>query len=243
MSPVIKNAFFLIFAIIAFSHKVAFAEISKEIYKKAADLLAAENDYINQRAKNNWEKIYSYQNPRYKRKISIEEFKYFNGRLDFYYREKSKAHISGARLLSVEEIKSKKTPKDILGFPIRPRYRWIINPLFTFRKYEVLQILISKDGKRAKANWLLEGREQIDPRWTRSFIDFPVRRPYVDFWESTEEGWRIAVSALFQNISGQKTIHHLVPFDKEKWDHSDFFVLRPEDIKRNNPVTKKGSDS
>ena len=49
MSPVIKNAFFLIFAIIAFSHKVAFAEISNGSQFLCEASLAFTREFWNER--------------------------------------------------------------------------------------------------------------------------------------------------------------------------------------------------
>ncbi len=242
MNPLAKIISFILL-ISASCFSIVFAEVSPENYEKAAQVLRAEKDYILQRAQKNWPKIYNYQHPRYKNKISLEEFKYFNGRLDYNFREKSRAHISGAKYPSAEEIKKQGSPKDLMGFPIRPNYRWIIISLFTFEGHKIERIYMSRDGQRAKVQWQLKGREQLDPRWARGFYDYPVKRIYFDFWEMTEEGWRIAVAALAHNVSGRKTIHHLVPHNKEEWDKTEFISMTPEEVKSNNPALKKGGTS
>ncbi|PIQ99449.1 MAG: hypothetical protein COV66_11520 [Nitrospinae bacterium CG11_big_fil_rev_8_21_14_0_20_45_15] len=235
----LAKVIFLIFLISTYNFSIVFAEISPDIYKKSAQLLTLEKDYILQRAQQNWSKIYNYQHPRYKHKISFEEFKYFNGRLDFNFREKTPAHISGARIPTAEEIKKRGSRKDIMGIPVKPHYRWLIIPLFTYKGHEIERIYISPDGQRAKIQWHLEGREQLDPRWARGYYDYPVRRIYFDYWEMTEEGWRIAVAALAHNVSGHKTIHYMVPADQAEWDRTEFIELTPAEINTNNPAQTK----
>jgi hypothetical protein len=236
---VLAKIIIFVFVILTFNFSIVFAEVSPDIYKKSEQLLTLENDYILQRAQQNWINIYNYQHPRYKQKISLEEFKYFNGRLDFNFRKNRPAHISGARIPTAEEIKKRGSRKDIMGIPVKPQYRWLIIPLFTYKGHEIERIHISSDGQRAKIQWHLEGREQLDPRWARGHFDYPVRRIYFDFWEMTEEGWRIAVAALAHNVSGRKTIHHMIPDNQAEWDKTEFIELTPAEIKTNNSALKK----
>ncbi|QPJ64229.1 MAG: hypothetical protein G3M78_01960 [Candidatus Nitrohelix vancouverensis] len=196
----------------------------------ARNLLALEKDFIHQRIKEDWEAIYQYQHPKYREKISIEEFKFFNGRLSYNYRELADAHISGAKPPPVEYIKKSGHQRDMLGFPIPFKFRWVANPLFKMQSHSIDKVAISKNGALAKVEWKVNGLERVDPRFTRMDISYEIQLPFIDYWENTSEGWRISLLTLAPNISGGPLINYLIPNDNSAWKQSDFIEWDAEHL-------------
>ncbi len=110
----------------------------------------------------------------------------------------------------------------MLGFPIPFKFRWLANPLFKMNSHSIQSVALSKDGGMAKIEWQVNGREKVDPRFTRMDIDYEVNVPFVDYWENTSEGWRISLLTLAPNISGGPLINYLIPNDNSAWKKSEF---------------------
>ena len=68
-----------------------------QLIEEARVLAEREAIFVNARLKNDWEKIYDFQHPNFRKKISRDEIKYFEGWAAYDYREQAKAnaHISG----------------------------------------------------------------------------------------------------------------------------------------------------
>ena len=93
----------------------SWAQVSDKFLKEAKTLAKMEDDYFKKRLNNDLKGVYNYQHPVYKEKISIEEFLYFEGRLELDYRNGAGAHISGGMIPSMEHIKKNTVKKDEIG--------------------------------------------------------------------------------------------------------------------------------
>ena len=146
-----------LFFLVVVSEK-SWGEVSDEVLEEAKTLAKLEDYYFKKRLDNDLKGVYQYQHPAYKEKISVEEFLYFEGRLLSNYREGVQAHISGAMIPTLENIKKNTGKRDVLGFPRPSRFKWFVNPFINIKGYSLEQFSISKDGKFAMTEIKLTGR-------------------------------------------------------------------------------------
>jgi hypothetical protein len=223
-----KLTFLLVAMIISFStfwHESGIAnelQGSFSISNEAKKLAAIEKDYFHKRLNNNWTGIYQYQNPRFKTKVSAEEFEYFEGRVVAGYR--TNGHISGGLLPSREYIKANPRRNDALGFPRTMQYKWYFSSHIKIMDYILETIDISKDGKYARASITLTGREILPKHLFRHEYKMDFERPWVDYWEKVNGQWKVALLKRKSNISGTK-VHYFVPNRIEDWDKKEFIQI------------------
>ena len=111
---------------------------------------------FNARMNVDWEKIHGFQHPEFRKKISVDEIRYFEGWVASDYREKAKqnAHISGAYVPSVDYMEKNVHKKDPLGFPVKRRYAWSGNPFIKIKTFSIHACGYIKSGFFSKSNLL-----------------------------------------------------------------------------------------
>ena len=167
MLSVIKlKVFFVagIFLLTALAQSPIFAgEVPKDFIQLSKKIYNMEEDYWKKREKSEWQAIYEYQHPKFKKKVSIEEFRYFEGRVAHNYRVEMGKHISGMMVPPIEDIKKRQSKKDILGFPIQPKYKILSNGLMKIQNHAVDRIYISKDKKYARVVLKVDVKGRLNP--------------------------------------------------------------------------------
>jgi len=235
----LKQGFILIFlaflfSIISIQSVYAQNVITSQLNREAIILLDEEKKLLNARIKEEWEIIYSLQHPDFRKKVSVEEVKYFEGWVTNDYREKAKqnAHISGAFVPSLDFIKKNPNKKDPLGFPVLRRYKWSEDPFLKIKSYSVEKIFISTDGKYAKVETMLKGRQRLNPALTRGGdYEFAAQYPLTDYWEKVRGDWVITLLSIPINTSGRGIIKYYVPNSKSSWGKAEFLEINLEDLK------------
>ena len=131
--------------------------ITPQFNEEAQVLFDREKQLFNARINLDWEKIHGLQHPDFRKKISVDEIRYFGGWAASDYREKAKqnAHISGAYVPNVDYMKKNVYKKDPLGFPVKRRYKFSEDPYLKVKTFSLEKISISTDGKYAKAKALM----------------------------------------------------------------------------------------
>ena len=165
--------------------------------------------------------------------ISVEELQYFEGFVASDYREKSKqnAHISGSFVPSLDYIKINQKKKDPLGFPVTRRYKWSDDSYLKIKSSSLEKISISKDGKYAKVDMMLKGRQRLNPAIVRNDIEFDAQYPSIDYWEKINGSWVITLLSTPVNTSGTGILKFLVPNNKSGWGKAEFVEINSADLK------------
>ena len=200
----------------------SWAEVEDSVLKEAQKLNKLEKEFFKKRLKDDLKGAYQFQHPEYKKKVSVEEFLFFEGRVLAGYRNGVEGHISGGIFPPVEYIKKNFTKKDALGFPRPNYYKWFYNPFIEVKNYELTKISISKDGKYAMVKIMLKGRERINPALVREDIAFDMTRPHVDYWEKVNGKWVITVLADASSISGGMKTLYFIPNNNEAWEKKEY---------------------
>ena len=209
------------------------AEISEsQLIEEARVLAEREAMFVNARLKNDWEKIYDFQHPGFRKKISIDEIRYLEGWAAYDYREQSKinAHISGFFTPTLAFMKKNPNKKDPLGFPVPRKYSWSKNPFIEIKRHTLKNISISKDGKYAKVKVTLEGRERINPILARGLYEFDSEYSLTDYWEKVDGSWFITLLSKPVVISGVSILNYFVPNDKSGWEKTKFVEIDPKNL-------------
>ena len=117
--------------------------------EEAKILSDKEGQLFSARKKEDWGKIHGLQHPDFRKKVSADEIRYFEGWVASDYREKAKqnAHISGAFVPTLDFIKKNPNKRDPLGFPVPRRYKWSDDPFLKIKAYSLEKVSISADGK------------------------------------------------------------------------------------------------
>ena len=203
-----------------------------QLIEEARVLAEREAIFVNARLKNDWEKIYDFQHPNFRKKISIDEIRFFEGWAAYDYKEQSKinAHISGFFTPTLAYMKKNPNKKDPLGFPVPRRYRWSKNPFIEIKRHSLENISISKDGKYAKVKVMLEGREKINPALIRGLFEFDSKYSLTDYWEKVDGSWFITLLSKPVAISGVSVLNYFVPNDKSGWEKTKFVEIDPKNL-------------
>lgn len=228
LNVLIKKIFFLAgaFLLIVFAqHPVSATEVSKDFIQLSKKLYTMEEDYWKKREKSEWQAIYDYQHPKFKKKVSIEEFKYFDGRVAHNYREEQSKHISGMMVPTLEQIKGNQNKKDILGFPIHPTYKILSNGLMTIQSHKVDKIYISKDKKYARAVLKVDVKGQLNPGIVRGNVPYQTTLEIEDFWEYQDGEWVIPLLENPVNMSGIPTSFYYKPENLKEWEQMEFIEI------------------
>ena len=176
-----------------------------------------------------WEALYEFQHPEYRRNVSFKEYLYKEGRGDFTYRKKPLNHLSGGLTPSVKAIRKNPQQKDVLGFPRPHHYRWFTTPFITVKSYHLEKVAITKDGNYAMVSFKLKGREQLNPALFRQRIEFDVEKPYTDYWEKVDGKWVITLLTHPASVSGGR-IWYYIPNNHEGWAKMNFESVEAKDI-------------
>jgi hypothetical protein len=211
----------VLFFLVVVSEK-SWGGVPDEVLKEAKTLAKIEDDYFKKRLNNDLKGAYQFQHPAYKKKISLEEFLYFEGRLLSSYRKVLKVHISGLMIPSLEHIKKNTGKRDVLGFPRSSRYKWFENPFIKVKGYSLEQISISEDGKYAMTEIMLTGIEQLNPALVRGNIAFEMKRTHIDYWEKVNGQWVITVLIDNSSISGAKKTLYFIPNNNDAWKKMEY---------------------
>ena len=208
--------------------------ITPQLTEDVRVLFDREKQLFNARKNVDWEKMHSFQHPDFRKKISVDEMRYFEGWAASDYREKAKqnAHISGAYVPSVDYMKKNIYKKDPLGFPVKRRYVWSGNPYLNIKTFSLEKISISTDGKYAKLKVMLKGRERLNPAITRGGLyEFPAQYSTTDYWEKVNGNWVITLLSKPANLSGTGSLKFFVPNNKSGWGKAEFVEINPLDLK------------
>ena len=199
---------------------------------EAIILFEKEKQLFSARQKRDWKKIHAFQHPDFRKKISVNEIKYFEGWVTEDYREKSKqnAHISGSFVPNLDYIINNPNKMDPLGFPVPRRYKWSENPFFKVKTLDIKKYLISTDGKYAKVEMMIKGRERLNPALVRGDFEFDAQYPLTDYWEKVDGNWVITLLSKPVNTSGAGLLLHYLPNDKSGWEKMDFVEINPVDL-------------
>ena len=199
---------------------------------EAIILFEKEKQLFSARQKRDWKKIHAFQHPVFRKKVSVNEIKYFEGWVTEDYREKSKqnAHISGSYVPPVDYIIKNPNKKDPLGFPVPRRYKWSENPFFKVKTLDIKKYLISTDGKYAKVEMMVKGRERLNPALVRGDFEFDAQYPLTDYWEKVDGNWVITLLSKPVNTSGAGFLKRYFPNNKSGWEKMDFVEINPVDL-------------
>ena len=208
--------------------------ITPQLTEDVRVLFDKEKQLFNARKNVDWEKMYSFQHPEFRKKISVAEMQYFEGWAASDYREKSKqdAHISGAYIPSVDYMKKNIYKKDPLGFPVQRRYVWSGDPYLNIKTFSLEKISISTDGKYAKVKVMLKGRQRLNPVLVRGgHYEFAAQYSTTDYWEKVNGNWVITLLSEPAHTSGTGILKFFVPNNKSGWGKAEFVEINPLDLK------------
>jgi hypothetical protein len=206
--------------------------IGFQLIEEARVLAEREAIFVNARIKNDWEKMHDLQHPNFRKKISKDEMKYFEGWAAYDYRDQAtiNAHISGFFVPTVAYMEKHPNKIDPIGFPVPRRYRWSKNPFIKIKRHSVENISISKDGKYAKVKVMLEGRERMNPAIVRGLIEYDSKYSLTDYWEKVDGSWFITLLSKPVAISGVSVLNYFVPNDKSGWGKASFVELDAKNL-------------
>lgn len=193
-------------------------------------LIKTESQYLDARLNDKWEMIYSFQHPDFQKSVSLEEFKYFRGKVFINYRKDQYFHrISGAPSYpSVEEIK--KTPREtgFMGITFPTVYHFFQNPLARAESYKLKKVLIANNDTLGKAIVRISIAERLPILFRMADTKIKRETIYIDYWEKVNGKWFITLMKTFSesrpHISGGQTKQkeHLIPRDISPWEKAQF---------------------
>jgi hypothetical protein len=206
--------------------------IKSQLIEEARVLAEKEAVFVNARLKNDWGKIYNVQHPDFRKNISMDEIRFYEGWAAYDYRENAKinAHISGLFTPTLDFIKKNPNKKDPLGYPVPRKYSWSKNPFIEIKRHSLENISISKDGKYAKVKVMLEGIERVNPVIARGLVQFGSKYSLTDYWEKVDGIWFITLLSKPVAISGVSALNYFVPNDKSGWAEANFVEVDPKNL-------------
>ena len=208
--------------------------ITPQLTEDVRVLFDREKQLFNARKNVDWGKMYSFQHPDFRKKVSVDEMRYFEGWAASDYREKAKqnAHISGAYVPSVDFMKKNIFKKDPLGFPVKRRYKFSEDSYLKIKTFSIEKISISTDGKYAKLKVMLKGRQRLNPAVVRGgHYEFAAQYSTTDYWEKVNGNWVITLLSAPANLSGTGILKYFVPNNKSGWGKAEFVEINPLDLK------------
>ena len=223
----------LLFSAISIQSVSAGNTITSSLINEAIILSDKVGGLINARINVDWEKMYNIQHPDFRKKISLDEMRYFEGWVASDYRKKAKqnAHISGAFVPTLDFIKNNPEKRDPLGFPVPRRYKWSEDPFLKVKTYSIEKISISTNRKYAKVAVMIKGRQRLNPAVVRGNFEFDMQYRLTDFWEKVDGEWVITLLSAPINTSGTGVLKYYVPNNKSGWGKAEFLEIDPADLK------------
>ncbi len=218
--------------------EMAYGDIGQDRIQEVKKLYEIQKNYIKYKMESNWEKIYSYQHPEFRKKVSLAEFKYFDGKVTHDYRKDNRAHISGGYTVpSMEHINSHQDKKDILGFPAFRYYPLTSNKYIKIDRISFDKLLISDHGKYAQGVMTYKGIQTMDPGRVRGILRFPVSLTMHDYWEKIDGSWYITLLRNTTSLSGN-VFYHFIPNNKGDWESTKFSEFDSPDLGFGSLVTQ-----
>ncbi len=202
--------------------------VPQAFLKEAKTLYKLEEDYYHRRLKSDWNAIYAYQHPKLRENITLDEFKFYDGRIGRNFLLMNPLHVSGAGQQFREYIKKHKHKVDMLGFPIPHKYRLFKNPTTRPKTFQITNIDISKNGKYAKVGFVVTGKGLFPPEIWRGVKEIPVKEEITDFWEKVDGQWKLTLLQKNLNISGSDKKFFMIPENSKHWDHMEFVSIDPK---------------
>ena len=205
---------------------------TSQLITEAQVLVEREAQFFNARKTTNWEKIHSLQHPDFKKKVSVDEVRYFEGWVTHDYRERAKqnAHISGAAIPTLDYIKKHPNKTDPLGFPVARRYVFSGDPFLKVKTYSLEKISISKNGKYAKVEIMVKGKQRLNPAIIRGNLEFDAQYSLTDYWEKVDGKWVITLLSAPVSNSGAGVLKYYLPNNDSAWGKMDFVEIESRDL-------------
>ncbi len=222
-------------AFILFSAPAVGEEPPADFIELAGKLKTIELDLIDKKIKSDFEGVYNLQHPFFREKVSLDEFKFFDGQTVHNFLEKHFIHISGGDEKFKEYIKKSKQKTDALGNPTPRIFKISSMPGFRPKKISVEMIEISKDKKLARINFKMEGKAMFPPQIWRGFQIIDWKEEGTDYWENVDGKWVITVLKQMASISGAKSAQFFIPDQTKLWDTMDFFAVDPNKLSPSKP--------
>ena len=227
------NRFFysitLVFLFLGFA-SILFAGKSNTLKEEAQKLNRINQEYLDECIASDWRSIYERQHPEFRRRVSIEEFKFYDGMLSFDYRTNFRARVSGGYTLpSIDYIKKNSVKKDMLGYPAVRRYQMTTNPMVRVEKFLIEKVELTANKKFAKITTSYMGKMKLDPSIVRQSINIPFKKEMISYWEQVDNKWYISLLQDVRHISGNKQFH-FAPNDESKWKSMEFVSFLASDL-------------
>ncbi len=226
---------FALGALILFSAPVAGEEPPTEFIELAVKLKTFQLDLLDKKLKNDFEGVYNLQHPLFRKKVTLDEFKFFDGQTVHNSLEMHPMHISGGSKKFKEFINKNKQKTDALGNPSPPAFKVSIMPGFRPKTKSVEMIEISRDKKLARVNFKMAGKAIFPPQIWRGFKLMDWTEQGTDYWEKVDGKWVITVLKHEATISGAKSAHIFIPDQTKLWDTMDFVAVDPKKLSSSAP--------
>jgi len=199
--------------------------------QEAKKLAGLEWDYFQGKIHHDWKALYGYQHPDFRERVSLEEFRFFDGRVLYNYRDETAHHVSGGLTPSLAFIKTNPDKMDVLGFSHPRKYRWYANPFITIHDCGLKRISISENGNFAMVEVEMKGIEKLNPAVVRADIQYDVKKSHTDYWEKVDGEWKITLLTDAASISGGAKVSYFIPNSNAAWEKMKFiaYVLRPSE--------------
>ncbi|MEC7640923.1 MAG: hypothetical protein VYC17_02095 [Nitrospinota bacterium] len=200
------------------------SKVPGDFLTEAKRLYTMEMDYFQKRLDSDWQGIYDYHHPTFKKNIPLVEFKFFQGRVVYNYRDVERQHVSGLRIPSREYIKNNPAKKDILGFPIPVKFEYFGDPLLTPEKLSIKKFIISRDKQFAKVETQIKGKQKLNPAIIHGnkLISFNVK--VIDYWEKVDGRWVITLLRDTISMSGVSKFYY-IPNNNDHWEKMEFVSI------------------
>ena len=92
------------------------------------------------------------------------------------------------------------------------------------------QISISQDGKYAKVEIMLKGRQKINPVLARGHFEFDAQYSLTDYWEKVNRNWVITLLTAPVSLSGSGVLKYYLPNNHGDWKKMDFVDIKSKKL-------------
>jgi hypothetical protein len=199
-----------------------------DIAREARTVYSVTKDYFQKRLDSEWQAMYDYQSPEFKKRVSFAEYLYFDGQVAHNHHAGSPFHISGTPQAAEEFYKRNQEKRGFLNLPMKRTYSFAQSYNFKIKKHRIEKIFISKDGRYAKAHIRLEGSGLFPPQLWRGVKEIHLNEIFVDFWEKVDGQWKIALLKDERHISGKGVKFYYVPDAEDAWNGVEFVDVPEE---------------
>jgi len=209
---------------------IAFTDNSNNLREEARNLYENNQEYLNKCMASDWRGIYEHQHPEFRRRVSLDEFIFYDGLLAFDYRTNRRAHVSGGYTLpSLDYIKRNAVKKDILGYPAFRRYQMTTNSLVRIEKFSIEKVELTANKRFAKITSRYIGKMRLEPGLVRKMMNALFDKEMINYWEQVDNKWYISLLKDVREISGNRSFH-FVPNDGSTWESMEFVSFSASDL-------------